>query len=47
VDHRGRGALVSFDLRAKLRPAKAEIRAGAARLYDRNADLERREFLSE
>src|SRR5580693_2292698 len=47
VDHGGRGALVGFDLRAKLRPAKAEMRAGAARLYDRNADLERREFLGD
>ena len=43
----GSDAFICFDLRPKLRPAKAEVRAGAARLYDRNADLERAEFLSD
>jgi hypothetical protein len=47
VDHRGRRALVGFELRPKLRAAEAEVRAGAARLYDRNADLERGKFLGD
>lgn len=47
MGHRGRPALVCFHQGAKLRPAKAKIRASAARLDNRDTDLERRDFLAE
>jgi hypothetical protein len=43
VDHRGRRALVGFELRSKLRPANTEVCAGTARLDDRDTDFERRD----
>ena len=45
MNHRCRCAVVGLHLRAKLRPAEAEVCSRPAGLDDRHADLERRELL--